>query len=184
MERKWLLIGAIVFVLFLSYLWNRNKNFETNDELPVVEEIITQEDGTIVKKTGDLIEEISPEEIEEKKQEIETQVFDIEATPLQAGEGQVGGGTTKAVFTDGTYYQKVEVSNLSSLEKGYYYQVWLQNEAEASMSIGRLEMIGDMGQLYYSAKDDRRSYNTVIVTKEMEDGDTSMGEIILQTQTE
>jgi len=179
MNKQWLIIGAVVAVLFASYLWNRN-NETVMDETPIVEELITQDDGTVVKKTGELIEEISPEEQAEKKQEIEDKVMDEVPVEMMATEGMEGSGSFQKKFEDGTYYQKVKVSDLEPLNKGSYYEAWLQNEAGDSISIGRLEMMGGTGSLYYQAKADRSEYNKVVVTKEIEDGNGEMGQVVLE----
>lgn len=179
MNKQWLIIGAIAAVLILSYIYNRNKMQNETEETPIVEEIITQEDGTVVKKTGEMLEEISPEEQEQKKQEINEKIMDEVPSQLMSAENIEGSGTSQTKFEDGTYYQKVTVSGLKPLEKGYYYEVWLK-KGEEKVSIGRLEMMDGEGSLYYQAKADRSDYTQTVVSKETEDGNPEMGQIVLE----
>jgi hypothetical protein len=179
--KQWMIIAAVAALLIGSYMWNRNKATQDNGEtIPPVEEIITQEDGTVVKKTGELIEEISEEEAAVKKFEIEDKVKDVEAIALQVSENGQGSGFSASTFEGDTYYQKITATNLKPLEKGYYYEAWLEKEDGAKISIGRLEMISlNEGRLLYQAKEDRTNYQ-VLVSHEAEDGDASIGEVVLR----
>ncbi|PIP53214.1 hypothetical protein COX08_02220 [Candidatus Beckwithbacteria bacterium CG23_combo_of_CG06-09_8_20_14_all_34_8] len=178
--KQWMIIGIIALVLIGAYVWNRNKNVQPiGEQVPPVEEIITQEDGTVVKRVGDMTEELSQTEMQAKKQETDDKTKDVEAVILNPELGLKGSGSSKSVFTDGTYYQKITVNNLSALEKGYYYQAWLQKSDGSTISIGRVEMTtANSGQLYYQAKEDRIGAK-VIISKQME-GQKEMGEIILK----
>jgi len=61
-------------------------------------------------------------------------------------------------------------SHLNAVDKGYYYEGWLQKDGE-NMSIGRMEVNGyGEGMLYYTASVDRLDYNQVALTLEPEDG--------------
>lgn len=182
MNKQWLIIGAVVAVLFASYLWNRNKEV-VQEENPIVEEIITLDDGTVVKKTGEMIEEISQEEQQQKKDEIDAKVMDEVPVDMMAGQGLEGSGSFQKKFVDGVYYQKVKVSDLEPLDKGSYYEVWLQ-KGDQKLSIGRLEMMGGTGELYYQAKIDRSDYTKILVSKEIEDGNPEIGRIVLESSTE
>ena len=162
---------------------NRDQNNNGVEELPV-EEIITQEDGTIVRKTGDLIEEISPEEMERTKLEIEERLVEAESLNIVPEEGQIGTGRSYRNFDEGKYYQKIEVEGMTPLAKGYFYEVWLEDEAGRQTSIGRLEMIGSTGSLYYSTATDRSEYKTIVVSREIDDGNLEMGEIVLRGKYE
>ena len=180
--KQWMIVGAIIVVLVGAYLWNRNRNTDnTQETIPPVEEIITQEDGSVVRKTGDTIQPLSDEEIEAKKKEINEHLANQQSKPLAAVEGQTGSGTTASTFSDGTYYQKIMVSNLTALQKGYYYEAWLQKDDGTHVSIGRLQMTDGNGELYYSSKDDKTGYSQTIITREVEDGNKEMGaEKVLQ----
>ena len=176
--KQWTIIGLIALVLVGAYVWNRSQNQEPNGEkVPPVEEIITQEDGTVVKKIGDVVEELSETEMQAKKQEVDEKTKDVEATDLKTDSGGIA-GMSKALVSEGTYYQKITVSSLPALEKGFYYEAWLQKEDGSSVSIGRIEMTtANSGQLYYQAKEDR-SGTKVIISKQTE-GQKEVGEVVL-----
>ncbi|MGI5827702.1 MAG: anti-sigma factor [Patescibacteria group bacterium] len=179
--KQWIIVAAIFAVLLGSYIWNRNKAFEgQGEEIPPVEEILTLDNGTIVKKTGDTVEEISPEEAEQKKQEISQKLMDVEPITLTATEGNSGTGKAFRKIEDNAYYQKVQVEGLSPLQKGYYYEVWLEKEDGAVNSIGRLDMSSTSGELLYSAQGDKSQYSKIVVSREIEDGDTTIGERVLE----
>ncbi len=178
--KQWLIIGAIVLVLLGSYLWNRNRTPENLGEtIPPVEEIITQEDGTVAKRIGDTVQELSPEEAQARKAEIEEKVAGAAPVLLTAVENETGTGTSVRAVDNGTYYQKVTVQGLESLQKGYFYEVELQSQEGNAVSIGRIEMNGGSGELYYSSKEDRSSYTQVVVTRQTE-GRPEMREVVLQ----
>jgi len=114
--KQWTIIGLIALVLVGAYVWNRSQNQEpTGEKVPPVEEIITQEDGTVVKKIGDVVEELSETEMQAKKQEVDEKTKDVEATDLKTGSGGIA-GMSKALVSEGTYYQKITASNLPALE--------------------------------------------------------------------
>jgi hypothetical protein len=183
--KQWIIVAAIFMVLLGSYVWNRNKAFEgMGEDIPPVEEILTQADGTVVKKRGDVVETISPEEAELMKQEISEKVAEVEAVVLQATGGSSGTGKTYRKVDTGTYYQKVQVSNMSPLQKGYYYEVWLENEDGSQVSIGRLDMTSSSGELFYSAKGDKSDYSTTVVSLEIEDANPAIGERVLEGRYE
>jgi hypothetical protein len=182
MNRQWLIIGAIILVLLGSYVWNRNKTVTNEqEEVPPVEEIITQEDGTVIKRNGTIIEELSPEQQAQKRQEIDQKLQDTQPITLNPVETQQGLGTTTYSFQEGTFYQKVTLDNLAPLQKGYYYEAWLQ-KGEELISIGRVEVTGQKGTLYYSAKTDRSDCDKIIISKETEDSNANIGERVLEAQ--
>lgn len=177
MDKKWYIIGGIILVLLISFY--RNRNVEQGMEEIPAEEIITQEDGTVVKKTGDLIEQISPEELERTKLEIEEKVATSEPVDMKAYEGEVGMGKSYRMTENGSYFQKIEVEGMTPLAKGYFYQAWLEKSDGSRISIGRLEMSGATGTAYYSAKADKSDYSKVVVSREIEDGNAEIGEVVL-----
>ncbi len=182
--KQWLIGGLIVLVLLGSYFYNKNKS--NNDEFSAenqvsAEEILVQEDGSLVKKIGDVVEKLSNEEIIAKKQEIEDKVNDTTATMLNASsEDRNISGDTKRVFVDGVYYQKISVSGLDTPEKGYYYEAWLQDDQGNNVSIGRVELSGSDGVVYYTAKEDKSKYSKVLISKEQEGGSSNPDMIILE----
>ncbi len=178
MDKKWYLIGAIALVLVLSFIWNKD-NQPSQETLPV-EEIITREDGTTVKQIGDLVEPISAEELAQKQTEINQKLENTEAVNLLAEENQAGTGKSYRIFEGDTYYQKIMLEGMTPLEKGYFYQDWLEKADGTALSIGRVEMNGSSGVLYYSAKEDRSDYIFTTVTKEIDDNNPQMSEVILR----
>ena len=183
MNKQWLIIGAIVLILIGSYLWNRNRQPQNQGEtIPEAQEVIVQEDGQMVKKNGELVEVLSDEEAAALKQEIEDKTAEAEPKTLIAVENQIGSGTSASIYKDGTYYQKVTVAGLEPLQKGYFYEVWLQKDDGSQVSLGRVEMSGSEGQFLYSTKEDKSTYSTVVISREIEDGNAAMGEKILTSQ--
>lgn len=179
--KQWIIIGGIALVLILSYIWNRNRTLEgQGEEIPPVEEVIVQEDGSLVKKVGDNVEVMSPEEAEAKKKEIEDKVADAPEIDLKAEAGMSGQGTASRIVENNQYYQKIMVQGLEPLQKGYFYEAWLENEGGLRSSLGRLEMAGATGKLLYSVNEDKTSYGKVVVSKEIEDGNKEIGEIVLK----
>ena len=178
--KQWIIGGLIVLVLIASYLWNRNAIPGEEETIPV-EEILVQEDGSVVKKVGSQIEVLSDEEIIAKRSEFDEKLSAAQnqTVELESPQGASMGASEK-VFTDGQYIQKVTVSGLPSLNKGSYYEVWIQSEDGTQTSLGRIEMSGTNGTLYYSASEDKTNLNTVVVTREVEDGNLEMGEVVLQ----
>jgi hypothetical protein len=178
--KQWIIGGLIVLVLIASYLWNRNAIPGEEETIPV-EEILVQEDGSVVKKVGSQIEVLSDEEIIAKRSEFDEKLSAAQnqTVELESPQGASMGASEK-VFTDGQYIQKVTVSGLPSLNKGSYYEVWIQSEDGTKTSLGRIEMSGTNGTLYYSASEDKTNLNTVVVTREVEDGNLEMGEVVLK----
>jgi len=178
--KQWMIIGIITLLLVGAYVWNRNRNQQsTGETVPPVEEIITQADGTVVKRVGDATQELSPSDMQAKKDEIDNKTKDVEKVNLNPEANQKGSGVSQSVFADGTYYQKVNINNVSALEKGYYYQAWLQKADGSITAIGRVEMTNiNSGQVYYQAKEDRTG-TKLLITKQME-GQKETGEVILK----
>ncbi len=180
--KQWMIISAIAVVLIGAYLWNRNQNQPgTGEQVPPVEEIITQEDGTVIKKIGDTVQELSEADMEAAKNLVDEKTKDVESVELkpEAGQGGTGSGSSKAVVSEGTYYQKITLSNLPALQKGFYYEAWLQKQDGSLGSIGRVEMTTlTSGQLYYQAKEDK-SGTKVVISKQAE-GQKEPGEILLK----
>jgi len=178
--KQWLIVGAILLVLLVSYIWNRSRNFNGEGEtIPPVEEIITQEGGQVVRRRGEVTEEISPEEAEQRRQEISERVADVEPVVLTSVESETGNGSSFSTFEEGTYYQRIQVEGMAPLQKGYFYEAWLEQEDGTRVSIGRLDMTNGSGELFYSALEDRTTYPRVVVSREVEDGNAEIGERVL-----
>ena len=178
--KQWIIGGLIILVLIASYLWNRGGDETPQDENVPAEEILVQEDGTVVKRVGDSIEVMSEEEVAAKRQETDEKLAEVEPVELAPVEGRAGSGETSRVFVDGEYFQKVMLSGLPPVQKGYYYEAWLSNTDGQLQSIGRVDASSGEGVLYYSAKEDKSSFNSVVISYEAEDGNPEPGEIVLQ----
>ena len=82
--KQWMIISAIAVVRIGAYLWNRNQNQPgIGEQVPPVEEIITQEDGTVIKKIGDTVQELSEADMEVAKNLVEEKTKDVESVELK-----------------------------------------------------------------------------------------------------
>lgn len=180
--KQWIIGGLIVLVLVGSYLWNRNNEDQVQEAENIpAEEILVQEDGSVVKKVGDQIQVMNDEEVQAMKDQVAEKVKDAPKVEIKATEGQEAAGEAASVFKDGEFYQLVTVKGLQFPKKGYYYEGWLQNEAGDRVSIGRVEMSGTTGTIYYSTKEDKSAYNKVVISSEVEDGNPGIGTIVLES---
>ena len=175
--KQWLIIGAIIIVLLGSFMWNRNREPQNEDNI-ATEEIITQDDGKIVKKNGDIFEELSESEMQAKKKEITDNVVEANPVRLKAEKGQIGSGVSAATFKYNTYYQSINVEGMAPLQKGFFYEGWIEKEDGTKFSIGRIEMSNGNGVLYYSTKDNKSDYKKVVISRKTE-GLNNLGEIVL-----
>lgn len=175
-----ILIGAgVILVIIAGYFYFKAQKPE-EEVVPPAEEIIIQEEG-LVKKTGEIIEPLTEEELVVLKEEVDgvlsTAGEEVELVDV------VGGGVAghaKRAFSDGKFYFKVEVSGLEPVEKGYYYEGWLKNE-DGVVSVGRVELSQTgQGSLYYTASADRSEYSGVVITLEPEDGNPEPATHVLE----
>ncbi|MFC1711083.1 anti-sigma factor [Patescibacteria group bacterium] len=176
-----LLIGAGVILLVIAgFFYFRSKG--ANDEKTSLnpEEIIVQEEG-IVKRTGDIIQPLTEEERKQLQEEVDG-VLSASGDMLTLMDSSAGGasGEAKRAFSDGKFYFKLTASGLSSVEKGYYYESWLEKD-EKNISTGRVEVdsMGN-GELYYTVSVDRSEYPKVFVSIEPEDGNPAPADKILE----
>lgn len=179
--RQWIIIGLIALVLIASYFWNRNRNQQPEGEtIPPVEEVIQREDGTVVKKVGDTEQVLSAEESEAKKTEIRNKTAQATKAELEPEAGTFASGTVARVVENGTYYQEVAIKGLAPVEKGFFYEVWLEKGENERVSLGRLPMTGTTGELLYSSSQDKSDYTQVVISKEAEDGKAEIGTVVMR----
>jgi len=172
--------------------WNRSNSInpggifyfkakkEEVEPLPIVEEIIVQEEG-VVKKREEGIEAMSEEEVRKMREEVDgvlsTRAQRAELKDVAGGQAE---GEARKAFSDGKFYYKVTTSGLRGGEKGYYYQGWLK-KGDNYLSTGRMELnLFGEGVLYYTASVDRSDYPKVIVTLEPEDGNEEPAKAVLE----
>lgn len=118
---------------------------------------------------------------EGEKEEIET-IFredGAEMTMLRDVSGGQVVGTSWRHFDGKKFVQKIEVSNLAAVEKGFYYEGWLVS-GQGFFSIGRIAEEAGTGQLYYLADKDKSEFKGVVVTLESEDGNQTPDKHILE----
>lgn len=176
------LVGlGVIFILIAGFFYFRNKKGQ-EVTIPTPEEILIQEEGT-VKKNGESVQAMNEEEVKKLREEIEG-VLSIagETVSLTDVSGTGVQGEAKRAFSDGKFYFKLALNGLESLEKGYYYEGWL-NKDEDYLSGGRVEVLaGGQGILYYQVSVDKSDYNKVFVTLEPEDGNSAPAKAILEGQ--
>lgn len=176
-----LLIGAGVILLVIAgFFYFKSQKSQEPVSSPSPEEIIVQEEGT-VKKTGEVVQPMSEEEIRKMKEEVDGVLLTGgQAADLKDVSGEMAHGEAKRAFSDGKFYYKVEASGLKPVEKGYYYEGWLKKDDEY-LSTGRIEVdaVGK-GVLYYTASVDRSEWLEVVVTLEPEDGNPAPATHILE----
>lgn len=74
---------------------------------------------------------------------------------------------------------KMEVSRLTGLDKGFYYEGWLVGDT-GFFSIGRLGEDGGIGKIYYQTDEDKSQYRGLVITEEPEDGEAAPAKHILE----
>jgi hypothetical protein len=174
-----LLIGLGVILIIIAGIYYFQSRGQESEESLSPEEIIVQEDGT-VRRNGDTQEPLSQEEIQQLKEEVDSVVSTAgDTTVLQDASGGNASGQAQRAFSDGRFYLKMTAANLLFLEKGFYYEGWLEQD-NSFISIGRMELDNSSGVLYYTASVDRSDYNRVLLSQEPEDGDPAPAEVILE----
>lgn len=175
-----LLIGAGVILLIIAgFFYFRSQNTSQESSLSP-EEIIVQEEGA-VKKTGEMVESLTEEELEALKQETESVLSSAgESTTLNSTGKISASGQAKRAYSDGKFYFQINASGLILPEKGYYYEGWLKKDEEF-LSVGRLEVSANgEASLFYTVSNDKSDYNKVNVSLEPENSDPSPAEVVLE----
>ena len=155
--------------------------------------------GVWLVKNNKVEEEISPEiTLESSKMmdggadlklpmtEVEKQVIEeaflsegVEMTVLKdVSEGQAV-GTAWRQASETKYSHKIEVNNLPTLEKGFFYEGWLVGD-EGFFSTGRMAEVAGEGKLYYTSDEDKSDYRGVVITLEPEDGEEAPADHVLE----
>lgn len=171
-------LGIILLILAgVFYLKDR----KAKNQLPLkLEEVLVQQEGG-VRKSGEETEILTEEELEQLKQEIDGILNTSgELIYLQDQVGAGIQGQAQRAFSDGRFYFRIQTSGLIMPEKGYFYEGWLQKESDY-LSLGRVEVdTASEGKLYYTASEDRSSYDQVLLTLEPEDGNQAPAKAIAQ----
>lgn len=176
-----ILIGAgVIFLIIAGYFYNRSKGNQGEVSNLPIEEVIVQEEGT-VKKTGEVVQPLTDEELEQLKEEVDGVLLTGgETVELQDVAGLGAAGQAKRAFSDGKYYFKVTALGFGLAEKGYYYEAWLKKDDDY-FSTGRLTVdVSGEGYLYYTASADKSEYSKAVVTLEPEDGNPEPASPILE----
>lgn len=103
---------------------------------------------------------------------------------LAALEGMPGypveGVAQSHYFQNGLYLHTTQ-ANIAPAPEGYFYEAWLMDGA-TTISLGRLENgFGDTRHsVQFETSEDLRSLTTIFITREVDDGDSSLGEVIGQ----
>ena len=166
------LAAVLLVVIIAAGVWYSQKG--KPEEVEVAPEIT-------LEPTKQMETKLQPAMTEAEKQEIE-QAFvkqGMEMTMLKDVSGGQAVGTAWRQYDDSRFYHKLEANNLSSLDKGYYYEGWLVGD-QGFFSTGRLAVIEGKGTLYYKADEDKSSFRGVVVTQEPEDGDPAPDQHILE----
>jgi len=171
-------LGIILIVLAGYFYFTSQKTEETSSLSP--EEIIVQEEGT-VKKTGEMTEPLTEEEVRKMREEIDSVLSTAgETADLKDVVGEQANGQAQRAFSDGKFYYKLTAFNLRPSAKGYYYQSWLEKNGQY-LSTGRVEVGADnQGIVYYSSSTDRSDYSRALITLEPEDGNPAPATTVLE----
>ena len=161
---------VIVLVILFGWMIMREKDVDNQ----VVPEITLEPTKQIVT---DLQLPISETEI----QAIENKFLSegAEMTLLKDVSGGQSVGTAWRHFDGNVFSFKTEVSRLMSLEKGFYYEVWMVGK-DGFFSVGRIGDIDGSGKLYFIENEDKSEFRGVVVTLEQEDGDETPGKHVLE----
>ncbi len=180
--QTFLVILGVILIILAGIFYLKSKNLKQPSIVPNPEEIMVSEEG-MVKKTGELVRPLTDEEIQKMREEVDGVLSSGgQKTILEDKVGLGIVGEAKRAFSDSKFYFKISAKGLKFLDKGYFYEGFLQNNGQY-ISLGRVE-IDDLNNaiLYYSSSQDKSDYQIVIVTKEVEDNNPAPGEIILQGQ--
>ena len=175
-----LLIGAGVILVIVAgfyYFKSQNKEEET---VPPAEEIIVQEEG-LVKKTGEIVEPLTEDELTALKEEVNN-VLSSAGESISLSDLVSSGmtATAKRAFSDGKFYYQIEAIGLKPVEKGYYYESWLQKDGE-NLSTGRVSVDETgKGSVFYTASVDRSEYTRALISLEPEDGNPEPAGLLLE----
>ncbi|MBU1085527.1 MAG: anti-sigma factor [Candidatus Beckwithbacteria bacterium] len=180
MNSKEFRYGIIIVVLVVLFGWMIVRGRE--EENQVIPEITLEPTKQIVTELQLPISDVETQKIENKFSS-----EGVEMTLLKDVSGGQAVGTAWRHSDDdpldelGTsaFSFKVEVSQLNSLEKGFYYEVWMVGK-DGFFSVGRVGDMTGSGKLYFTDQEDKSEFRGVVVTLEQEDGVTTPGKHILE----
>jgi len=178
-----LLIGlGVILIVIAGIFYFKSKNTVEPTPSPLAEEVLVQEEGA-VKKTGEVVQPLSDEEIVKMREEVDSVLSSAgEAVSFKNVAGTAAWGEAKRAFSDGKFYHRLTVTGLTLPGKGYYYEGWLGKE-DSYFSTGRLEVnVNGQGVLYYTTSVDKSSDNQVLLTLEPEDGNPLPATHVLEGQ--
>ncbi len=176
-----ILIGFGIIVLIVGgVIYLRSKSGKEVKPSPSPEEVIVQQQQT-VKKTGETTKPLTEQEIKQIREEVDNVLTksgqSVTLTDVTGGQAK---GEAKRAFSNGKFYFKLTATSLKFVEKGFYYEGWLEKDGNY-LSVGRLELdASGNGVLYYTASQDRSDYNRTVITLEPEDGNPEPATPILE----
>jgi ClpP class serine protease len=176
-----ILIGFGIIVLIVGgVIYLRSKSTKEVKPSPSPEEIIVQQQQT-VKKTGETTQPLTEEEIKQIREEVDSVLAKSgQSVALADVAGGQASGEAKRAFSNEKFYYKLTASGLKLVDKGFYYEGWLEKDSN-SLSVGRLELDATgNGVLYYTASQDRSDYNRTLITLEPEDDNPEPAAPILE----
>lgn len=167
-------ITAIILILILigGGIWLYRKN-------QAEEEMVSPE--ITLEPTQQIVSELTLPMSEAEKQAIDD-AFAKEGAEMTLLKDVVGGqgiGTAWRQYDGSQYYHKIEASNLTPLDKGYFYEGWLVGE-DGFFSTGRMALDDSKGELFYSTEEDKTEFRGVVVTLEAEDGNSAPDKHVLE----
>lgn len=174
MNNKKILTGIVAVLLIIGGIVLINNNKKPEEK--IVPEI-TLESTKMMDSGANLVAPMT----EAEKEAIE-QTFvqeGAEMTMLKDVSGGQAVGTSWRHFANNSFVLKIEASNLTAMEKGYYYEGWLVGD-KGFFSIGRMALMDKQGKLYYQTTEDKSEFRGVVVTLEPEDGDTTPDKHIVE----
>ena len=178
-EKKALVLGLLVVLVVGGVIWWRGREEEVREEVKE-EEVVMMEEG-MKRKTEEGEEVVSREEEEKLRQKIKTAVEEGKGERVELkGVRGWGKGEVWRMRDEEGFYLKLSVEGMQGVEKGYFYEGWLVKPEGEEISVGRVAVEGERGELYYFSKADRSDYRQVRVTLEAEDGNPEPGEVVLE----
>ncbi len=176
-----ILIGFGIIVLIVGgVIYLRSKSNKEVRPSPSPEEVIVQQQQT-VKKTGDTTQPLTEQEIQQLREEVNNVLSGGgQSITLADVSGGQASGEAKRAFSNGKFYYKLTATGLKLVEKGFYYEGWLEKNGNY-LSVGRLELdVTGNGILYYTASQDHSDYNRTVITLEPEDGNLEPATPVLE----
>ncbi|MEA3355711.1 MAG: hypothetical protein U9Q63_04500 [Patescibacteria group bacterium] len=164
---------GIVIVLIVLFGWMivRGRGQDRDQVMPEI----------TLEPTKQIVTELQLPMSEVEKQAVENKFLSegVEMTLLKDISGGQAVGTAWRHFDGEEFSFKVEVSELTKVEKGFYYEVWMVGK-DGFFSVGRVGDMTGFGKLYFTDKEDKSEFRGVVVTLEQEDGDETPDKHILE----